>query len=208
MSSEKMQNRDAYMNALKHELRKLPKEDFDAALAYFEEYFEEAGQENEQQAMEDLGTPRQAASELIVSLAVKNSQEPVKHDVKRGFSSVWVGLLALFAAPIALPLALSVALVAGAVVLCVVCLLFSLVVVGAGVLVCGLASIIVGFLYLFRTPANAMANLGLGILSLGLSMLVLPAVYELCKRVLGWIAGGFGRLVKKFAKGGDSYEEK
>lgn len=208
MSSERVKNREDYMKALKHELRKLPKEDFDAALAYFEEYFQEAGQENEQQAMEDLGTPRQAASELIVSLAVKNSQEPVKSDVKRGFSSVWVGILAVFAAPIALPLALAFVIVIAALGLCVVCLLLALVLTGVAVFASGIASIVVGCLYLFRAPADAMANLGIGILGLGISMIVLPAGYELCKKALGGIAGAFGRLVKKFAKGGDRYEEK
>ncbi len=50
-------NRNEYMQRLKDRLRRLPKEDYNKALSYFTEYFEEAGQENESQAIEDLGSP-------------------------------------------------------------------------------------------------------------------------------------------------------
>lgn len=43
-----------YMKKLSYSLRRLPKEDFNQAIDYFEEYFAEAGEENEQQAIEDL----------------------------------------------------------------------------------------------------------------------------------------------------------
>ena len=39
-----------YMKKLAYQLRRLPKEDFDKAMDYFEEYFEDAGIENEQKA--------------------------------------------------------------------------------------------------------------------------------------------------------------
>lgn len=50
-----------YMKKLAYQLRRLPKEDFDKAMDYFEEYFEDAGIENEQKAIEDLGAPEEAA---------------------------------------------------------------------------------------------------------------------------------------------------
>mgnify|MGYP000032743119 CR=1 FL=1 len=58
-----------YMKKLSYSLRRLPKEDFNQAIDYFEEYFAEAGEENEQQAIEDLGSPEDAAKELIMNLA-------------------------------------------------------------------------------------------------------------------------------------------
>ena len=47
-------NRDEYMQCLKYRLRRLPKEDYDKAVSYFTEYFEEAGPENEAQAIRSL----------------------------------------------------------------------------------------------------------------------------------------------------------
>lgn len=43
-----------YMKKLSYSLRRLPKEDFNQAIDYFEEYFAEAGEENEQQASKIL----------------------------------------------------------------------------------------------------------------------------------------------------------
>ena len=64
-----------YMKILAHKLRRLPKEDYDRAIEYFEEYFAEAGPENEQQAVSDLGSPEEAAKELIMGLAAQNIKE-------------------------------------------------------------------------------------------------------------------------------------
>ena len=50
-----------YMKVLSKKLRRLPKEDYERAVEYFEEYFADAGPENEQKAIEDLGTPEEAA---------------------------------------------------------------------------------------------------------------------------------------------------
>lgn len=95
-----------YMKKLSYSLRRLPKEDFNQAIDYFEEYFAEAGEENEQQAIEDLGSPEDAAKELIMNLAEKNMEQPPK-TVKHSFKAVWIGILGICAAPIALPIALS-----------------------------------------------------------------------------------------------------
>ena len=105
-----------YMKKLAYQLRRLPKEDFDKAMDYFEEYFEDAGIENEQKAIEDLGAPEEAASALILDLAQENAVKPPK-TMKRRFSALWIAILALFAAPIALPLALGILAVIGAVIL-------------------------------------------------------------------------------------------
>ena len=49
--------RKEYMEQLRKYLKRLPKEDYENAIEYFSEYFDEAGPENEQQVMEELGEP-------------------------------------------------------------------------------------------------------------------------------------------------------
>ena len=83
-----------YMKKLAYQLRRLPKEDFDKAMDYFEEYFEDAGIENEQKAIEDLGAPEEAASALILDLAQENAVKPPK-TMKRRFSALWIAILHL-----------------------------------------------------------------------------------------------------------------
>lgn len=76
--------RNEYMKILTHKLRRLPKDDYYRAVEYFEEYFEEAGPDQERQAIEDLGSPEEAAKTLIVDLAAANVKEPPK-TIKKGF---------------------------------------------------------------------------------------------------------------------------
>ena len=52
-------NKQEYMKQLKQCLRRLPKEDFERAVEYYEEYFADAGSENEAKAIEDLGSPKE-----------------------------------------------------------------------------------------------------------------------------------------------------
>ena len=57
-----------YLAKLTKYLRKLPQKDYEEALEYFMEYFEEAGPENEAQVIAELGTPKEAAHEVITRL--------------------------------------------------------------------------------------------------------------------------------------------
>ena len=55
-----------YLDILKKKLNRLPKIEYDKAMEYFNEYFEDAGPENEQEAIQTLGDPV-AASDYIRS---------------------------------------------------------------------------------------------------------------------------------------------
>ena len=55
--------RKEYMEQLKKYQKRLPKEDYDNAIEYFSEYFDEAGPENEQQVMEEL---QKSGADMIV----------------------------------------------------------------------------------------------------------------------------------------------
>lgn len=71
---QRILTKDEYLDELSRYLRKLPQDDYDSAMAYFREYFEEAGPENEAQAMADLGTPKEAAAELLQNLLHDDGQ--------------------------------------------------------------------------------------------------------------------------------------
>ncbi len=50
-------DRESYLKKLRGKLRRLPAHELNAALVYYEEYFDEAGVENEQQVIQQLGSP-------------------------------------------------------------------------------------------------------------------------------------------------------
>ena len=78
------------MNALEKRLRILPKENFNEAMDYFTEYFEDAGPEREQQAIQDLGSPDTAAEQIITNMAIHKASVPQK-GLRRNMNALWIG---------------------------------------------------------------------------------------------------------------------
>lgn len=182
--------KNEYMKTLSHKLRRLPKEDFDRALEYFEEYFADAGLENEEQAIQDLGSPEEAAKELITTLAAKNVTEPPT-TVKRGISAVRVGILGICAAPIALPLIavllLLVLMLVLVIFMCVLCaFLFAVSLLASGIIATG-----GGVALIFSNFANGLATFGIGLIFIGVGLIAAHAFYCFA----GWLIARFSQLL-------------
>lgn len=188
-------DKNEYMKQMRHHLRRLPKEDFDRAMEYFEEYFEEAGPEQEQQAIGDLGTPEAAAGQIVRDLAVENAGKS-NRSVKRGASAVWIGILAVFAAPIGLPLALAGGILALSFVL-VICALFAAFFITAFAMTASVIPLLGGSIWLlFTAPVDGLTNIGLSLIAVGVGIWVVKGCIWLMRcflnlmtRLLGSIAG-------------------
>ncbi len=192
-------NKTEYMKELSKRLRPLPKEDFQKAIEYFEEYFADAGSENESQVIEDLGTPEFAAKQLVTTLAINNTKEPAK-DVKKGLRALWVGILALCAAPIALPLAFAFVLVIVMFILTILLLFASLGLIGITFVITGPLSLIAGFTILSQSIPVFLSCLGSSLLLTGSGLLICLAVWRLCQWFLTSMIRLFGHIIKKGGK--------
>lgn len=190
--------RNEYMEILTHKLRRLPKDDYYKAVEYFEEYFEEAGPDQEQQAIEDLGSPEEAAKALIVDLAAANVKEPPK-TIKKGLSAVWISILAIFAAPIAVPLALCMIIVVGALLLTLGAIILSIIAAAVGIAAAGILSVAGGATLLFQSFADGVCNIGLGLFCTGIGILFIYGAI-LCFR---WCVKRLSVLLSKITKGGN-----
>ncbi|CYU03610.1 DUF1700 domain-containing protein [Streptococcus suis] len=94
-------NRKEYLQNLEKYLKNLSKEDFQDTLDYFNEYFDE--KENDEQAIQELGSPKEAAHEILANLYDKEKTE----DKPNTRNMVWLTILAILAAPIGVPLAIT-----------------------------------------------------------------------------------------------------
>ena len=195
-------NKEEYMSRLRRRLRRLPNEDYERAVDYFTEYFADAGPDKEAQAIEDLGSPEMAADQIIRNLAVENAAEPVRN-VRRGFSALQTGILAVFAAPIALPLALASGAVILAFVLVVIALILSLFLIAVSSAVSALPCILVSIWLLFTSFQDGLATLGLGLILFGFGALMTMFSVLFGKWCLFGMTWLFGALVK----GGKYYEK-
>ncbi len=195
-------NREEYMKHLQYRLRRLPREDYARAIAYFTEYFDEAGPEQEKQAIEDLGSPELAADQIIREFAVENAASPVKN-VKKGFSALWIGILAIFAAPIALPLALAFGAIILAMILVVAALILSVFLIAISMILSALPCILVSLWLLFTSLADGLATLGMGLMLLGTGILLTMASIFFTR----WCLHGMTLLFGSIVKGGKHNEK-
>ena len=106
-------SREEYLNQLHKYLRKLPRQDYEDAMEYFTEYFQETDEEGAEELMKELGTPKEAARELMANLLNKKIEDHQNYETDgqtraeqkgSGKHVVWIALLVLFAAPVGAPL--------------------------------------------------------------------------------------------------------
>lgn len=68
-------NRKQFMEELRQLLTGISEEERVEALQYYEDYFDDAGAENEQQVIEELGTPQKVASTICLNLEPGSEKE-------------------------------------------------------------------------------------------------------------------------------------
>ena len=79
---------------------------------YFTEYFDEVGPEGEAAAIADLGSPKEAAHEIMLNLLDKKVEEDNQDSSssKNTKNIVQIAILSILAAPLAIPLFIVAAL--------------------------------------------------------------------------------------------------
>ncbi len=194
-------SREEYIKVLSNKLKRLPKDDREKALEYFVEYFEDAGEENEQQAIENLGDPKQAADQIICELAVKNSREGYKEkSVKKGMKGVWIGILAAFATPIALPMILAVVVLILALIIAVSSTLLALLIAGASMVLSSAVVFISGIVMISKSIAVTLICIGMTGLLIGVGVILVVSSYLLFRAFIGGIIKIFGNIAGKGMK--------
>lgn len=101
---EEMMNKTEFMNRLKRGLDDFPREEQENALKYYVEYFQEAGEDKEDEVIQELGDPAQIVADIRKNYDGK--LEPRRHQSK--WLDPWVILLIILASPFILTLALLV----------------------------------------------------------------------------------------------------
>lgn len=78
-------SREEYLWQLSQQLYRIPAEEREAALEYYRNYFEEAGTENEEHVMAELGSPEELAKSIIADVMDDSRHDTVKEQlVKKG----------------------------------------------------------------------------------------------------------------------------
>lgn len=185
--------KQVYLDQLRKYLKKLPAEDYADAMEYFTEYFEEADEEQAQQLMHELGTPKEAARELIQNLLDKKITEQADGTAPKKKSHIfWIAFLTICAAPIGVPLLIALLLVLCALCICAAAIVLSVFCCALAFFLVGGKLIVRGLLAIPYSLSGAGMIAGSGLLTLGLSILVVVLGIYLCK----WCQMLFAKLAR------------
>lgn len=208
--------KEQYLHQLCRHLRKLPKQDFDDAMDYFTEYFAETDEEEADLLMKELGTPKEAAADLLVNLLEdklqadgRSNHAAATADGKKagGKHIIWIAILSIMAAPIGLPLLICLAAIVFSLVVTAAAVIFSFAVIMLCALLLGIWLILRGITAIPANISGALVIAGSGLTSLGLGALLALLCYGLvvlCRRCFVWIARQAAKTRRKSNKqGGD-----
>lgn len=195
-------SKEEYLNQLHKYLRKLPRQDYEDAMEYFTEYFQETDEEGAAELMKELGTPKEAARELMANLLDKKIEEHQNYETdgytraeKKGSGKhvIWIALLVLFAAPVGAPLLVALAAVVLSLVVCMLAILLCVVLFAACLVIIGGKIIARGILAVPISMSGFAMLTGSGLLAMGAGILgVLLCIY-LCK----WSSMLIAKLVRR-----------
>lgn len=176
--------RTEYLAELDKYLKRLPQNDYQEAMDYFIEYFEEAGPENEEIVIAEFGTPKEAASDVISTILGKHVTDPNKTP-KTNATIIGVMVLSIFAAPIALPILIVLILI-------MLGLLFFILTIIVFAYLCGLVGFFLATMTLFESFGLLNSSFPAMVMGIGASLLLFGG------SLLAWfLTTGFARLSAK-----------
>lgn len=182
--------RTDYLTQLETYLNKLPEADRIEAMDYFKELFDDAGSEGEEELIASLGTPKEAAHDVLSDLLDKKVNEAPAQ--KNDRQLLHIALLALLVAPIGIPVGIAIILtIIGLFIAAVSVILAFFTVSVTGILLGGLF-IIESFSVLVEAKSAFILIFGAGLLSIGASSLVLLGI--------SYVARFFGLLIVRLAQ--------
>ena len=178
-------NKTEFIKQLEKRLRRLPKEDREDAIRYYEEYFEEMGADNSTDVTSTLGTPDKIAREIIATCTEKHMDaQKEKGGIRNNTTVIWMIILGICASPVAVPLAFAAIICLVALLIVVFCLVLSIACVSLACIACGFAS---GF-------AQKLICTGLGFLILGIGLFLAIATIAFANICTHGIAAAFKHL--------------
>lgn len=187
---EKRMTKSEFMIELKALLSKIPEEERNDAINYYEDYFADAGILDDGLVPASIGSPKQVADKIIDEAVYEKSPKQEEEEIKENDNSKLI--LGIVLVLVTSPIWFSILVGIGG-------LLFGIlagvggVIVGFGV--AGIALIVTAFLS--GTLAGGMMLVGVGILLLALALVMIIPLVLYCGKFLPW---GVKEIVKLFKR--------
>ena len=220
-------SRVEFMNQLKNLLWDIPEGEREEALNYYEDYFDDAGAENEAQVIEALGSPEKVAAVIKEGLKedakeqgeysetgytgygnmpkdeVGHYESPDKKSFADRIKGLGTGgmilvlILAIFALPILGPVGIGIVSAVFGILAAIVAVLFALVIVGIALLVAGASVFAASIGCMTMTPAVGIMLLGISMVIIGVGILITILGIAIVTKLIPPVIRWFVKVVRK-----------
>lgn len=219
-------NRAEFMARLKDLLSDITEAEREEALNYYEDYFDDAGEENEASVIESLGSPEKVAATIKAGLndddgingefsengysdpsyinkdevAERTAVEKSGTGKKKGMSSsvlILIVILCLFALPILGPVGIGLLSAVFGILCAIAAVLFAVMVAGIAIVVTGIALIAGAIASIFEAPVVALLLAGAGLILGGVGVLLTILGIWILTKLLPPLVRGFVNLCRK-----------
>lgn len=206
-------NKIEFMNRLSNNLAKLPSDERNDALNYYDELFADAGIENENKILNDLESPEDIARQILIENGINPDGTPEfmvdkttdsqpqnnqpNYNTSKSTDGSKIALIIILII-ITFPLWIGFVAAAFGIAVAAIAVAFSLVVACVAAAV-GL--LIGGIICLFTVPPIGIIMLGAGLIFSGLSALfIIPLCKLIIKGIIG-VVNGFVNLIRRIVHG-------
>lgn len=172
-----------FLQRLEQLLADLPYEERDSAMTYYREYLEEAGPENEQAVLAELGSPEQLSAQIHATAGAPMTRRSWSPPPRPGSRKTERILVVVLIALVAVPILLGVL---GGV--------FGFAFGGIALVVAGLVCTVISLFQIASAGMDALLLTGVSLAVLGLGIVWTGGMWVLLRAGFDWMRRGFVKL--------------
>lgn len=197
-----MMNRASFLEKLRAGLNGLEQDEIENVMSYYNEYFDDAGPEQEERCIEELGDPAAVAREVLGERAEKVSAAPKEAPKSQTGKNILLVILGIFAVPILLPILVGLASALLGVLIAVFTIPLVLFIVAAALLFTGFLLFFASFTLIGIEVTGWIFTMGSGLCMAGVAGLIGICAFLLTKVMLKATVAMFQFIFGVFHKRG------
>lgn len=182
-------------------------EEREEALSYYREYIEDAGLENEEAILNELGSPQKVAADIKKDIYQRtsytsdgtpdsmsasnatytNTQNAAQQQKKSNANLILVLIIAVLLAPIWIPLGIAAVSVIFSAIISILSIGLGLGIAGIALLIAGVVVFAIGICNLFLSPFTGLLLIGISLILFALGIFFTLFTGWVCVKVFPWI---------------------
>lgn len=195
-----------FLEALNDELLPLSEDERSAAIKYYSDYIDDAGEENLAAVLEELGSPAQVAASIKADAEIGRNMPPQPKQAnaqaapqpKRNGLSAWGVLLLVVLSPVWIPLLAAV----GGIIVGLFGTFVGMLIAGVVMVLVAIALVIIGIITMLQNPMVGFLLIGVGMLVGGIGLLMVLISVFLCATVIPAMVRGVARIFRRPSNNG------